>query len=70
MHFGPVGRKQGLANFKRIWGPKDFFVRVIREYARQRQIDEEEAIAYALKQRARFWKRYRRKHEMDFKLEL
>lgn len=70
MHFGAVSHRRGLANFKRIWGPKDFFVRMIREYARLRQINEEEALSYALLARRRFWTRYQRKHEMDFKLEL
>ena len=43
---------------------------MIREYARLRHINEEEALSYALLARRRFWTRYQRKHEMDFKLEL
>ena len=43
---------------------------VVREYAKARGFDAGQAEAYALRERARFWTRYRRKHPVEFKLEL
>lgn len=70
MYFGTVGRKKGLANFTRLWGPKRFFILMIREYARLRGFDEEESVEFALGERRKFWTRYRKKHNVDFRLEL
>lgn len=70
MYFGPVDMKKGLAAFKRIWGPKRFFIMVVREYASVRGFDADRSEAYALRERSRFWTRYRRKHPVEFNLEL
>ncbi len=70
MYFGPVDMKKGVSAFKRIWGPKRFFITVVREYARNRGYDADRAEAYALRERSRFWKRYQRKHKVEFNLEL
>lgn len=70
MYFGPVDMKKGLAAFRRIWGPKRFFVMVVREYAKARGFDSDQAEAYALRERARFWTHYQRKHSVEFKLDL
>lgn len=70
MYFGPVNKEKGCANFARLWGPKDFFIILAKEYARIRHFDENECIRLVLFYRARFWKRYGRKHEIEFKLEL
>lgn len=70
MYFGSVTMQKGLSNFKRLWGPKRFFTLMIREYAAARGFDEEEALAYAMEERRKFWTRYQKKHEVDFRLEL
>lgn len=70
MYFGSVTMQKGLSNFKRLWGPKRFFKLMIREYAAARGFDEEEALAYAMEERRKFWTRYQKKHEVDFRLEL
>lgn len=70
MHFGPVGREQGILNFKRLWGPKRFFIMMIEEYARTRGYDVEASVAFALEARRKFWTRFRKKHGIYFNLEL
>lgn len=70
MHFGPVDMHKGVSALKRIWGPKRFFTMVVRQYADSRGYDADRAVAYALKVRSYFWKRYQRKHPVEFKLEL
>jgi hypothetical protein len=70
MHFGPVSMKQGCESFARLWGPKRFVELTVREYARQRGFDEAECLRRAMASRARFWHRYMKKREMEFKLEL
>lgn len=70
MRFGDVDMKRGAAAFRRIWGPKRFFVMVVAEYARSRGFNEAETVTYALKERARFWECYRKKHPVEFDLEL
>lgn len=70
MHFGVVNMDQGLSNFKRLWGPKHFFILLIREYARIRGYEIEESVRYALEVRRRFWLHYSKKHPVFFKLEL
>jgi len=42
----------------------------VRRYADIRGFDKDEAEAMALTERARFWKKYQRKHEIPFHLEL
>lgn len=70
MYFGPVDMKKGMASLRKIWGPKRFFIIVARKYAEARGFDTGEAVAYALSERAKFWKRYQRKHKVEFNLEL
>lgn len=70
MYFGSVTMQKGLSNFKRLWGPKNFFTLMIREYAAARGFNEEEALTYALEERRKFWTRYQKKHKVKFALEL
>lgn len=70
MYFGPVDMKKGVSAFKRIWGSKRFVIQAVRQYADCRGYDADRAVAYALKVRSNFWKRYSRKHPVEFKLEL
>lgn len=70
MAFRPVGEKEGLRSLCRLWGPKDFVHIVAEEYAKARGFDLQASVDYVMKERARFWKRYGRKHKIKFKLEL
>ena len=70
MYFGPVCCKQGLLNFKRLWGPKRFFVMMIEAYSQARGYDINTSVAFSLDARKRFWRRYCKKHGVYFKLEL
>lgn len=70
MYFGHVTMEQGCRSFARLWGPKRFIQLLVREYAAARHFDADAAEALTLEARARFWKRYQRQREVEFKLEL
>lgn len=70
MHFGPVSMKDGCKSFSRLWGPKRFIQLMVEEYAHQRNFPPSACVEITMKARANFWKRYMKKHEIEFKLEL
>ena len=70
MYFGEVSVPMGCKNLCRIWGPKRFFVMVIRTYAEARGYDADKAERIALEKRAAFWKRYQRRHAIPCDIEL
>lgn len=70
MRFGHVNMRRGCANFKRLWGSKRFFITLVREYAHARNFPVDQSKTLALTARATFWKRYSRRHDVRFKLEL
>lgn len=69
MYFGTVDIHRGCANFARLWGPKRFIELLVREYARLRHFDEEEALGITFAAREKFWKRYQRHHDIPFPYE-
>ena len=70
MAFGPVSSKTGLATLCRLWGPKAFVRLTVESYAQARGYDVAAAVQYVMERRARFWRRYGKKHTIKFKLEL
>lgn len=57
MRFGqPVTMREGVANMRRLWGPKRFFTLMVEEYARARGEEPAKWVDYALEVRANFWK--------------
>ena len=70
LEFGKVSMKRGCANFKKLWGKKDFFLLLAKEYARIRGFDEQKCIDLILAKRKKFWTRYCKKRTPDFNLEL
>ena len=70
MSFGPISTKQGLPYLIKFWGPKHFTELVIEAYCNVRNADVQQALAYAMPARAQFWKRYQKKHNVSFQLEL
>lgn len=66
MYFGDIDIHRGCANFARLWGPKRFIEILVRDYARLRHFDEDEAVAIALAARRKFWTRYLRHHEKPY----
>ena len=70
MHFGAVDMNRGCKSFSRLWGPKRFIRLLVEEYARQRHFDPETCVSITMKARADFWRRYMKKREIEFKLEL
>ena len=70
MRIGPVSMHDGLRNLRRLWGPKHFFTAIVHRYAVLRGFDPAVSKQFALAQRARFWKRYGRRHDISFQLDL
>ena len=70
MRFGAVSMNDGAKSFARLWGPKRFIQLLVEEYAHQRGFNPEACVAITMKERTRFWTRYQKKREMEFKLEL
>ena len=70
MRFGRVSMEDGCRSFARLWGAKRFLQLLVREYARLRLFDPQEAEDVLMKERRRFWKHYQKKREMEFPLEL
>ena len=70
MAFGPVSSKTSLATLCRLWGPKAFVRLTAESYAQARGYDVATAVQYVMERRARFWRRYGKKHTIKFKLEL
>ena len=70
LFFGEVDMARGCANFARLWGPKRFIQLIVREYARLRGFDSDEAERIAMAARAAFWQRFSKRHKVKFKLEL
>ena len=70
MRFGKVSMNDGAKSFARLWGPKRFIRLLVEEYAHQRGFNPESCVAITMKERVRFWTRYQKKREMEFKLEL
>ena len=68
MHFGPVSLRQGLYNMRRFWGPRRFSELLAARYATLRHTDPAQAVAYMLRERARFWAHFARKHPVPFDL--
>lgn len=70
MRFGTVSVEQGCANFARLWGQVDFFKQLAYDYAAARNAEPEQCCQWVLHYRRKFWQRYRRRHELKFRLEL
>lgn len=70
MHFGPVSKRQGCSSFRRLWGPKAFFIIMAHEYAMQRGFNPNECEQLVLAYRRKFWKRYMKHHNVEFEVEL
>lgn len=66
MQFGEVSVKKGCANFARLWGQKDFFLLLAKEYAYIRDIEPDECSKWVLYYRNKFWKRYIKKQSLPF----
>jgi len=70
MAFGAVDMHTGCQSFARLWGPKRFIILMVEAYARERGFDAEVCVKLALEERKRFWNSYRKKHPVEFDLEL
>ena len=66
MSFGPISQKKGCANFARLWGSKEMFITFATEYANYRGFDVQACQKEVLAARNKFWKRYKKKHEICF----
>lgn len=70
MYFGPVSIERGCANFARLWGQKALFELLAREYASARGADAEYCRRQILFHRKKFWRKFKLKHPIKYKLEL
>lgn len=68
MSFGPVSVGKGCANFARLWGKEAGFRLMAEAYATARGADPATCVRQVLESRNRFWKKYLRKHTVDFEL--
>ena len=68
MRFGEVPLKKGCANFARLWGQEAAFHMMAASYAKVRRFDPAVCLRWVLYYRDRFWKKYARKHEIEFEL--
>ena len=57
MSFGPVDIKRGCANFARLWGSKELYELITKEYAKARGFNEEECLKLVFQARDKFKKR-------------
>ncbi len=70
MRFGKVNMEDGCQALCRLWGPKRFIELVARSYAAARGYDTARAVELTMQARVKFWTRYRRRHPVEFDLEL
>lgn len=70
MSFGHVSMEAGCQNFKRIWGTTHFMQLLAEYYAHERGFDVKKTVEKVLLYRARFWKRYIKKHGRPFPIDL
>lgn len=68
MRFGPVSVRKGCTNFARLWGKEAGFRLMAEAYAEAREADLPTCVHHVLEGRSRFWKKYLRKHTVDFEL--
>lgn len=68
MRFGTVTVEEGCANFARLWGRDSAFRLMAGEYAAARGADKETCIRWVMEQRARFWKKYARRHPINYQM--
>ncbi|MDR0429147.1 MAG: lipopolysaccharide kinase InaA family protein [Tannerellaceae bacterium] len=69
MKFAPVSIEKGCANFARLWGKEDLFVVLAETYARAQNVDCAGCLKQILYYRARFWKKFGKKHEIPFEMQ-
>jgi tRNA A-37 threonylcarbamoyl transferase component Bud32 len=59
---GGISWKAGCYNLRRLWGSNATIACIASEYAKIRGFEENKIIVETLRQHARFWKRYARRH--------
>ena len=70
MRIGPVDKRQGCANFARLWGSIRFFMLLARSYATARGFDINESERLILSARRKFWTKYLKKHSVSYQVKL
>lgn len=69
MQFGAVPLEKGCANFARLWGKREFFRLVAREYAAGRNFDPDWCEGRVMHYRDAFWKKHARRHFISFEMD-
>lgn len=72
MYFGNVGFSSGCKNICKFWGSRRFMEIIAEEYARGRNFPITRCVTKVMNERAKFWRRYKRRkpEKITFRLEL
>lgn len=71
MRFGKeVGILEGCDNIKKMWGSVELIKIMVRSYAVSRGFDVQTCIDVVLRQRRNFWRHYKKKDKLPFKIEM
>ena len=70
MRFGKVGMHEGCANMRKMWGSRRLFAVMVRSYARARGFDGNDFEKEAMALRRKFWRKYRHKDKLPFKIDV
>lgn len=68
MRFGHISFHEGCANFARIWGSEAAFRVISASYAEATGNAVDETTDMILRYRSRFWKRYSKRHPVEFEM--
>lgn len=67
MRLGKVSMKRGCKNFRKLWGKKELFFCMAKEYARMRGFDEKECANLIWTERKRFSEKRRPRYNQNYK---
>ncbi|WP_158611151.1 lipopolysaccharide kinase InaA family protein [Prevotella sp. OH937_COT-195] len=70
MRFGEVGMHEGCRNMKKMWGSRRLVGIMVRSYARARGFDEDACEKETMALRRTFWKNYKDKDKLPFKIDV
>ena len=69
MYFGEVDMLKGCENIKKMWGSRELISIMVRSYACARGFDENTCEEVVMRLRRNFWRHYKDKEGLPFKIE-
>ena len=70
MHFGEVGMLKGCENIKKMWGSRELISILVRSYAVSRGFDAAKCEEVVMSLRRNFWRHYKHKEGLPFKVDV